>query len=178
MVAGAEVIHGDQCADEGRAPAPRASDLALLRRLSLALTGAVAASLLAALFKGMSDQFTMAPTPTALMAKVEEQLRQGVPARSIRLGEEGSRLLPGSEPVFFAIPALDRTTDSRAHFNLALAYTAQGDQIAARANADAAAAGGSREAKSLADDLKAGRRPSSASNPDNARSRPTDGRPF
>jgi hypothetical protein len=73
-------------------------------------SGLVLASQLAGLFKAMSDLFALSPTPTALIVKVEEQLRQGVPARSIRLGDEGSRLLQGSEPVFFAIPTLDPGT--------------------------------------------------------------------
>jgi hypothetical protein len=72
--------------------------------------GLVLASQLAGLFKAMSDLFATSPTPIALAAKVEEQLRTGVPARSIRLGSDGTRLLPGSDPVFFAIPALDPRT--------------------------------------------------------------------
>jgi hypothetical protein len=73
-------------------------------------SGLTLASELAGLFKHMSDLFATAPTAAALIAKVEDQLAHYVPARSIRLGDAESVWLPGSEPVFFAIPSLDPET--------------------------------------------------------------------
>jgi hypothetical protein len=73
-------------------------------------SGLVLASELAGLFKAVSDQLVSAPTAEALIATIEDQLREYMPARSIRLGTEESRLLPGSEPVSFAIPSLDLRT--------------------------------------------------------------------
>jgi Family of unknown function (DUF6982)/PilZ domain len=73
-------------------------------------SGLVLASELAGLFRTVSNAIGTAPTPAAVIAKIEDQLGHYVPARSIRLGDEGSRQQPGSEPVFFAIPSLDPST--------------------------------------------------------------------
>lgn len=73
-------------------------------------SGLVLASELAGLFKGMSDLLASGPTAAALMARIGDQLRAYMPARSIRLGSEEARMVPGSEPVSFAIPSLDPST--------------------------------------------------------------------
>ena len=78
-------------------------------------SGLVLASQLAGLFKAMSDLFATAPTATALIAKVEEQLRQCVPARSIRLGDEASRPAAGLGTGFFRDSVARPRHPSRPH---------------------------------------------------------------
>jgi hypothetical protein len=67
---------------------------------------------LASLLKATTDFLMLAPTSTALIAAVEEELRQAVPARTIRDATSFLQL-PGSEAVLFTIPALDRSTPVR-----------------------------------------------------------------
>jgi len=73
-------------------------------------SGLILASELAGLFSAVSHLIAAAPTATALVAKIEAQLSHYVPARSIHLGDDASDLLPGAEPVYFAIPSLDPAT--------------------------------------------------------------------
>jgi hypothetical protein len=73
-------------------------------------SGLVLASELAGLFRTVSHLIATGPTATTLIAKIEDQLSHYVPARSVHLGDDASRRLPGVEPVYFAVPSLDPAT--------------------------------------------------------------------
>jgi hypothetical protein len=74
--------------------------------------GPALATALAGLFKATTDALSTAPTATALVAAIAEQLKHVVPARAIRDAESFLQL-PGSEAILFTLPALDPATPVR-----------------------------------------------------------------
>ena len=69
--------------------------------------GSALSSELAALFKAVADAIEQQPTPRALVAAIEEHLRQVVPARAIRVADaDGLMPIPGSEAILLSVPAL------------------------------------------------------------------------
>jgi hypothetical protein len=74
--------------------------------------GPAMATGLAALFKLTADVLAAAPTATALVDAIKEQLRHLVPARAIR-DADSFLLLPGSEAILVTVPSLDSATPVR-----------------------------------------------------------------
>jgi hypothetical protein len=98
-------------------PAPAVSDalaaaLATLESPAGRRAGAPLITAFASLLKATTNFLLTAPTPSALVAVVEEQLRRAMPARAVRDAESFLQL-PGSQAILFAIPPLDSATPVR-----------------------------------------------------------------